>query len=77
MNRIKTIAVTIVMALVLHGLTPEWADACPTCKLDLQQGHGLGYAISILFLISLPFVILSFWAATIVRLRAKIRASSP
>ena len=73
MNRIKTLTLTIVTAIVLHGLTPEWADACETCN---HHGNALGNAISILFLMAMPIVILSFWAVTMFRLRAKFRESN-
>jgi len=50
--------------------TPS-ADACPTCKSALHDGLMLGYAISILFMMAMPFVIFAFWAITIWRLRKK------
>ena len=45
------------------------ADACPTCKSALHDGLVMGYAISILFMMAMPFAIFAFWAVTIWRLR--------
>ena len=68
----------IVIAILLVGLNCVAADsvhACPTCKDSLHNGVAVGYAISILFMMGMPFVILSFWVVTIVRLRRQIAAS--
>jgi hypothetical protein len=44
--------------------------ACPTCKDGLHaDGTAAAYAMSILFMMGMPFVILSCWVTTIVRLR--------
>ncbi len=47
----------------------EVAHACPTCKDGLTNGTAFGYAFSVLFMMGMPFFILSFWTVTIVRLR--------
>jgi hypothetical protein len=73
MKRIKTLAATLAFAAVFHGLMPEWADACPTCKLPLHNCTALGYAIGILFMITMPSVFFGFWTVTILRLRARHR----
>ena len=53
-------------------LQPSLAVACPTCKDGLHaDGTALAYAVSILFMMAMPFVIMSFWIVTIIRLRAK------
>jgi hypothetical protein len=47
--------------------------ACPTCKNGLHaDGFAAAYAMSILFMMGMPFVILSCWVTTIVRLRKNI-----
>ena len=54
-------------ALVL-GL-PQWAAACPTCKNDLHRsGMEVGFAISILFMIAVPFCIFTAWTIAILRM---------
>ena len=51
---------------------PGIAAACPTCKDGLHgDGTAFAYAVSILFMMAMPFVIMSFWIVTIIRLRAK------
>ena len=47
------------------------ASACPTCKDGLHQDAALGYAISIVFMMSMPLLITAFWVVLIWRLRAK------
>jgi len=47
--------------------------ACPTCKDGLHaDGSGAAYAMSFLFMMGMPFVILSCWVTTIVRLRHNV-----
>ena len=44
--------------------------ACPTCKAAVANGHdgvGLGYYWSILFMISMPFLLFGGWALFIYR----------
>ena len=65
-------AAIILLALLLVSTFCDSAMACPTCKGALHSGLALGYAISILFMMAMPFVIFSFWIVTIVRLRAKV-----
>jgi len=49
----------------------QTAVACPTCK-DTLGHHAIqmqqGYALSILFMIAVPFGILSAWTVAIVRM---------
>jgi len=59
------------LALLFTSTFCDSAVACPTCKSALHQGLALGYAISILFMMAMPFVIFAFWIITILRLRAK------
>ena len=57
----------LVLALML--CLPEWVEACPTCKNDLHRsGMEVGFAISILFMIAVPFCIFAAWTIAIVRL---------
>jgi uncharacterized membrane protein len=54
------------------------AEACPTCKEAIHQnGSGTAYATSILFMMSMPFAIMAFWAILILNLRAKARRLAP
>lgn len=48
-------------ALVLAFMLVSWADACPTCKEGLNEDGGnlvRGYFWSIMFMMSMPFLIL-------------------
>jgi heme/copper-type cytochrome/quinol oxidase subunit 2 len=74
MFRIVGIAI---LATVLSGISCETAMACPTCKSALHNGLALGYAISILFMMAMPFLIFTFWIVTIFRLRATTNDSNP
>ena len=73
MFRIVGIAI---LAIVLLGIGCETAMACPTCKSALHSGLALGYAISILFMMAMPFLIFAFWIVTILRLRATADTST-
>ena len=53
------------------------AEACPTCKEAIHvNGSGTAYAVSILFMMSMPFAIMAFWTILILNLRAKARRLS-
>ena len=65
-SRVGPIIVIVLLTLLCH---PVEATACPTCKGGLSDHTALGYAISIVFMMGMPFLILSFWAVTIYRLR--------
>lgn len=71
MNK-SNLLLAILLLLTLHGMQPDFASACPTCKDSLHGNSALGYAISILFMMSMPFTIFSFWVVTIIRLRRKL-----
>lgn len=71
------IAKSVALALLLAGIVCNSATACPTCKSALHNGLALGYAISILFMMAMPFVIFAFWVVTIIRLRAKVTPTNP
>lgn len=57
-NRIRTIFLSLIVALLLSSL----ATACPTCKESIGEHGGnlvRGYQWSILFMMSMPFLILA------------------
>jgi len=65
----------VLLVLLLVSMCCDSAMACPTCKSALHSGLALGYAISILFMMAMPFLIFAFWVVTIVRLRANVDAN--
>ena len=71
MNLSRTIRYGALMLVIGWILCfPGMTDACPTCKNALHgNGAATGYAISILFMMIMPFAIFSFWAVLILRLR--------
>ena len=70
----------ILILVLLCGLfCCDIADACPTCKLAVEGGpdHSqLGYAYSILFMMSMPFLIAIGWAFFIVRSTYRVKKES-
>ena len=71
----RFLAIAFCVLMQLAFLQPSIATACPTCKDGLHaDGTALAYAVNILFMMAMPFVIMSFWIVTIVRLRAKAAA---
>ena len=66
---------TLLMIVTLLAMMPSQAMACPTCKSALHSGLALGYAISILFMMAMPFLIFAFWAFMIMRLRSAAEES--
>jgi hypothetical protein len=66
-------AVAILLILVCN----DTAIACPTCKNALHSGLALGYAVSVLFMMAMPFVIFAWWVVTVVRLRSKMVELDP
>lgn len=47
--------------------------ACPTCKGALHDnGVATGYAISIVFMMAMPFLIMAFWVVMIYRMRKQM-----
>lgn len=69
----RTIPVLLAVGLVLV-VAPQIAMGCPTCKDGLHDdGTAAAYAVSILFMMGMPFVIMTFWVTTIVRMRAKMK----
>lgn len=63
------------LAALLGLACTAQVDACPTCKNALHDGLLLGYAISILFMMAMPFAIFAFWVVTIWRLRSQAMAN--
>ena len=71
--RTATISICLLQLAILQLALPNVLLACPTCKDGLHDdGTAAAYAISILFMMGMPFVILSCWVTTIIRLRARI-----
>ena len=63
------ILMPVAMAVFVSPLS-----ACPTCKGALHDnGVATGYAISILFMMTMPFLIMAFWAVMIYRLRKRMQ----
>ena len=77
MIRICRLATIFLLAVFLTSTFCESAMACPTCKSALHHGLALGYAISILFMMAMPFVIFAFWVVAILRLRAGVETTHP
>ncbi len=72
---IRTFATSVffLQLAILQMFIPNLLLACPTCKNGLHDnGTAAAYAISILFMMGMPFVILSCWVTTIIRLRARM-----
>ena len=69
MKKIARILPCLVIGLLILFYNPGNALACPTCKDGLADHTAFGYAISILFMMGMPFLILGFWTITIIRLR--------
>ena len=73
MTTIRPIRFVVLTICFLQVALPSVVAACPTCKDGLHDdGTAFAYACSILFMMSMPFVILSFWVTTIIRLRANV-----
>ncbi len=68
--------IALIILIGCQFIGTESVQACPTCKDGLSSGLAFGYAFSILFMMGMPFAIFSFWAITIVRLRAKAATMS-
>lgn len=67
------IGVCFLQFTLLQMFIPRLLQACPTCKDGLHDdGTAAAYAFSILFMMGMPFVILSCWVTTIMRLRTKM-----
>lgn len=72
MRYLNLILVPIVMATFAARVS-----ACPTCKGTLHDnGVATGYAVSILFMMGMPFLISAFWAVVIYRMRKQMRVEA-
>ena len=68
-SRIARGIFSAILAVKLILCLPGLADACPTCKNDLHHsGMELGFAISILFMIAVPFCLFAAWTIAILRM---------
>lgn len=52
------------------------ALACPTCKDGMHDQTATAFAMSILFMMSMPFLILCGWIFAIFRMRQNMNESS-
>lgn len=65
---------TIIAAATLTAIYSTPAFACPTCKGALHEnGVATGYAISILVMMGMPFLIAAFWTVVIIRMRKRMQ----
>ena len=55
MNRLRILILSLSAVVVLVGAQPVWA--CPTCKDSLTENYIQAYGISIIFMMSMPFII--------------------
>lgn len=46
-------------AILLVTAVPSWALACPTCKDGLSDNYVSAYAFSIVFMMSVPYLLLA------------------
>lgn len=61
---------SLLLALCLLVLVTSVCEACPTCKLALANGSDhsqQGYAYSIMFMISMPFLIALGWTIFVIK----------
>ncbi len=73
LGRFSRIAGCACQIVVLQLIFSGSLLGCPTCKDGLHaDGSAAAYAMSILFMMGMPFVILSCWVTTIVRLRQSV-----
>ena len=72
-GRLWRMTACCLQVLILQLVFTGGLIACPTCKDGLHaDGTAAAYAMSILFMMGMPFVILSCWVSTIVRLRHNV-----
>lgn len=73
LRSIRTLAIAVCFLQLAIFQMPTVLLACPTCKDGLHEdGTAAAYAISVLFMMGMPFVILACWVTTIIRLRARM-----
>ncbi|MCH2177965.1 MAG: hypothetical protein MK106_04095 [Mariniblastus sp.] len=68
MNDLGKICFPLVCFLTL-ALFCDVATACPTCKEGMHNQSASAFAMSILFMMSMPFLILGGWVFAIYRMR--------
>jgi len=69
--------ITLLQSVIFIAMFCSNAMACPTCKDSLHSnGVAMGYAISILFMMGMPFLIVAFWAVLIYRLRKQAEVTA-
>jgi len=63
-----------IFALIATAIFAEPLSACPSCKDSLHDNCvATGYAISIIFMMAMPFLIMAFWAVVVYRLRKQLQ----
>lgn len=72
----RVLPIVLISMIGLQLIGTDVAVACPTCKDSLASETAFGYAVSILFMMGMPFLIFSLWAIAIMRLRAKAATMS-
>ena len=68
MNALIKICFPLVCFLTC-GLLCDLVVACPTCKEGMHNQSASAFAMSILFMMSMPFLILAGWVFAICRMR--------
>ncbi|MEM7785378.1 MAG: hypothetical protein AAF623_18675 [Planctomycetota bacterium] len=58
--------------IILLGVLSQTVHGCPTCKNAMHDSAAFAFAVSIIFMMIMPFLIFGFWALTIYRLRSKM-----
>lgn len=77
MNKTRLLIALVLAVCWFQWFAPQAAMACPTCKDGLSgDGSAAAFAFSILFMMAMPFVIMTGWVITIIRLRAKATSES-
>ena len=69
LKTIRVMLIALMCVSVLLGFC-ESVDACPTCKDAMHQEHSgvaTGYYWSILFMMSMPFIIFAGWGIYLYR----------
>ena len=74
-SKIRNICWPVFGFLVIALLCND-GSACPTCKDGLHDQTATAFAMSILFMMSMPFLILCGWIFAIFRMRNKMDDSS-
>ncbi|MHC2067706.1 hypothetical protein ACYFX5_09560 [Bremerella sp. T1] len=66
MRKIQSITAIFLLTGYLLLAVPSWAWACPTCKDGLSENYVSAYAFSIMFMMTVPYILLAGFFAYIV-----------